>query len=752
MSAPRTIPPLPKPGTKFPALPAALDAMRAEARWLVWRWEPHPKSGKLTKVPFIADAPRFKAASSRPSTWRTFEVAVAAYEAGEAHGIGFALAGSTFGMFDLDDCRDPGTGEIATWAQAQVSRSGSYAEVTTSGTGLRIIGRATGPKVHRNQAVLGAEGGRIETYRSCERYVVVTGDHLPGSPDHLAELDAEIDSTVEWLDEAASLVGEANAPAADPEPSEPRAAQRRDLPSALMRLVECGVPEGQRSDQFMHAIGWFKDLGWEVAEIVELLTQHPAGIAEKYDGRLPEEVRRCWDKAKVKPRRARFAAPTDELVTEDSATIRFVELYADRLRFCHDHRAWFEWTGAAWRQNRVGVAFRWARELARELGRALGDDPKAKSVLGKTAFAAGVEKFARTDAAFAVTQEAWDANLWLLGTPGGTVDLRTGELREPDPADGVTKLTTVAPAQAPDCPRWLAFLDQATKADPEMIRLLRQLAGIALTGETREHILPFAFGDGGNGKGVLLNTLTRILGDYAVTATVDAFMASHGDKHSTDLAMLRGARLVTASETEEGRAWAEARIKSLTGGDPITARFMRCDNFTYVPQFLLFISGNNKPNLNSVDAAMRRRFIMLPFENKPLVTDPLLPQKLEAEWPGILRWMIEGCLDWQRNGLVRSERDKAATEEYFATQDAFGLWLAEECDCEPGNEFKTATSTELFNAWQSFARRSGETASSHKDFASRMEKRGFQKHKSHGTMVYRGLRIPVRSPFHEAAE
>lgn len=752
MSAPQTIPPLPAPGTKFPPLPAALDTMRAEPRWLVWRWEPHAKSGKLTKVPFIADAPRFKAASSRSSTWRSFEVAVAAYETGQVHGIGFALAGSTFGMFDLDDCRDPETGEIAPWAQAQVNRAASYAEVTTSGTGLRIIGRATGPKVHRNQAVLGSNGGRIETYRSCERYVVVTGDHLSGSPDSLADLDAEIDNTVEWLDMAASLEGEAAAPAFDPEPPGARAAPRRELPDDLMRLVECGAPEGQRSDEFMHCVGWLKDYGWDVAEIVDLLARHPAGIGEKYADRLQQEVRRCWDKAASRPRRKGRASTLDELVTEDSATIRFVELYRDRLRYCHDHAGWFEWTGAAWRQNRVGIAFRWARELARDLGRLLGDDPKGKAVLGKVAFASGVERFARTDAAFAVTQEAWDANLWLLGTPGGTIDLKTGELREPDPGDGITKLTAVAPGEGPDCPLWLAFLDQATKGDPQMIRLLRQLAGIALTGETREHILPFAFGDGGNGKGVLVNTLARILGDYAVTATMDTFMASHGDKHSTDLAMLRGARLVTASETEEGRAWAESRIKQMTGGDPITARFMRCDNFTYAPQFLLLIMGNNKPNLNSVDAAMRRRFIMLPFENKPLVADPLLPQKLEAEWPGILRWMVEGCLDWQQNGLVRSERDKAATEEYFATQDAFGLWLAEECDCEPGNEFKTATSTELFNAWQSFARRSGETASSHKDFASRMEKRGFQKHKSHGTMVYRGLRIPVRSPFHEAAE
>ncbi|SFJ46407.1 hypothetical protein [Methylobacterium brachiatum] len=362
-------------------------------------------------MPYKADAPQAKAASNRPNTWCIFEVAVAAYEAGKAHGVGFMLAGSTFGMFDLDDCRNPGTGESADWAQAQVNRSGSYAEVTTSGTGLRIIGRATGPKVHRDQAVLGSGGGRIETYRSCERYVVVTGDHLPGSPDYLGELDAEIDATVELLDLAGSG-SRADTSAEDVQPSATRETPRRDLPPELVQLIECGTP-GDRSKEFHHVVGWLKDYGWEVAEIVDLLARHPAGIGEKYADRLPEEAKRCWDKAKVKPRRQRSTLPFDELVTEDSATIRFVELYGDSLRFCHDHRAWFEWTGAAWSKNRIGIALRWARELARELGRSLGDDPKAKAILGKTAFAAGVEKFACTDAAFAVTQEAWDANLWL---------------------------------------------------------------------------------------------------------------------------------------------------------------------------------------------------------------------------------------------------------------------------------------------------------------------------------------------------
>lgn len=758
-----SIPPLPAQGTKFPTLPPALDGMKAERRWLVWRWEKDWKTGRPTKRPYEAARPDRLAKSNSPKTWGTFEDALAAYETGKVHGIGYALADGDLGMFDLDHCRDRETGAISEWAQEQVRRTASYAEVTTSGTGLRIIGRATGPKVHRNQAVPGADGGRIETYRGCERYVVVTGDHLPGSAETLAEIDAEIDATVAWLDEAAQerrskgRKAKAEAPRRDDGP-------RSDLPTELERMIRDGAPEGERSERFFHVIGWLKDLGWAAPDISTLLARHPDGIAAKYGTRLDVEVHRAWNRAETKARQGRgqgrkrseprqdSGSSLDGVVTEDTAAVRYAALHAGRLRFCHDHRTWFEWTGASWRQNKTGLAFQWARELARELAQPYADEPKVLAVLGKTAFAAGVERFARSDPAFAVTHDAWDADLWLLGTPGGTVDLRTGELREPDPADGITKLTAVAPADAPDCPLWLDFLDQATKGDAQMIRLLRQLAGIALTGVTREHILPFAFGGGGNGKGVMVNTLAHVMGDYAVVAAMDTFMASHGDKHSTDLAMLRGARLVTASETEEGRSWAESRIKQMTGGDPITARFMRADNFTYVPQFLLLIMGNNQPNLNNVDDAMRRRFIMLPFENKPERPDPDLPERLRAEWPAILRWAIEGCLDWQMNGLVRSERDRAATEAYFANQDSFGQWLTEECDCDPGNEYKTGGSTELFNAWSAFARRVGDNPGTIKSFPERMEKRGFEKvHRKVGR-VWLGVRLKQRQHWQEAAE
>jgi putative DNA primase/helicase len=431
--------------------------------------------------------------------------------------------------------------------------------------------------------------------------------------------------------------------------------------------------------------------------------------------------------------------PRSDIITEDSAACQFAELYRNRLRYCHDTGAWFEWDGSIWQPNRTGMAYQWARELARRLS--LSEPDKVRYVVNKTSFASGVERFARSDPEFAVTAEVWDWDAFLLGTPCGTVDLSTGELRESDPADSITKATARAPADSPDCPLWLAFLEDSTGGDADLIRFLQQWCGYCLTGDTREHALVFIYGPGGNGKSVFLNVLTAILGAYATTSAMDTFTASRSDKHPTDLAMLRGARLVTASETEEGRAWAEARIKQITGGDRITARFMRQDFFTFTPSFKLTIVGNHKPVLHNVDDAARRRFNIVPFTRKPAQPDSQLEEKLKAEYPSILRWMIEGCLDWRRNGLIRPASVVEATDEYFIAQDLFGQWLQDECEVEPGNHYKTESNTTLFQSWRTYSERAGESAGSQKAFAENMQRRGLERYRNYTDRGFIGIRL-----------
>jgi putative DNA primase/helicase len=369
---------------------------------------------------------------------------------------------------------------------------------------------------------------------------------------------------------------------------------------------------------------------------------------------------------------APYAGPAQAigLITEDAVAQQFAKRHADQLLYCHSTGAWFRWTGSIWRQQETQLAFHLARELARELTRC--EEEKVQLSAGKTAFAGGVERFCRADPTFARTADFWDQDGFLAGTPTGTLDLRTGRLRTANPADGITKSLAVAPADTANCPLWRNFLGETFRGDDSLIRFIQQFLGYSLTGDISEHALLFGCGPGGNGKGVLINTVTGVLADYAVVAAMDTFTTSYSDKHPTDLARLRGARFVTASETERDKPWAEARIKQLTGGDKISARFMRQDFFEFWPQFKLMIVGNHKPALHTVDDAARRRFNIVPFENRPLVPDPDLQDKLRAEWPAILRWMIEGALDWQANRLARPPVVQTATEVYFSDQDVFG--------------------------------------------------------------------------------
>jgi putative DNA primase/helicase len=297
--------------------------------------------------------------------------------------------------------------------------------------------------------------------------------------------------------------------------------------------------------------------------------------------------------------------------SDDALAQRFADRHAADLRFVAKWGQWFRYDGTRWRQDDTLHTFDLARRICREASAECNGKKGEKAALASAKTVAAIERLARSDRRIAATIDQWDADPWLLNTPDGVVDLRTGMNRAHRADDYMTKLTSVGPSGR--CPIFLAFLTRITAGDPELIAYLRRVLGYALTGITREHALFFGYGTGANGKSVLLSTVAGILGDYHKTAPIETFTASNVDRHPTDLAMLRGARLVTATETEEGRQWAESRIKSLTGGDRVSARFMRQDFFEFMPQFKLFIAGNHRPGLRSVDEAIRRRFHLIPF-------------------------------------------------------------------------------------------------------------------------------------------
>lgn len=412
-------------------------------------------------------------------------------------------------------------------------------------------------------------------------------------------------------------------------------------------------------------------------------------------------------------------------VTDDALALAFSAAHADALRYVAGWGRWLQWTGSVWRHDDTLFVFHRVRRLCRA---AAGPNrtPAEKRALADAQTVAAVERLARCDRRHAATVDQWDADPWLLGTPGGTVDLRTGRLRPADRADHLTKLTAVAPDFEADCPLWLAFLERVTAGDTALQKYLQRLAGYCLTGSTREQIFAFLYGTGANGKGVFLNTLTAVFCDYGHVAPASMFEVTTGDRHPTELAALRGARLVTAQETEAGRRWAENRIKALTGDDPITARYMRQDFFTFRPSFKILIAGNHKPGLRNVDEAMRRRLHMVPFEVQipKAERDLHLAEKLRAEHPAILAWAIRGCLDWQADGLQPPARVLAATAEYLAAQDSFALWLDE--STERGGPYDWESAADLTAGWKRWAEAAGEAVGTRNSFADRMRAAGFE--------------------------
>jgi putative DNA primase/helicase len=420
-------------------------------------------------------------------------------------------------------------------------------------------------------------------------------------------------------------------------------------------------------------------------------------------------------------------------LSEDALALIFVAQHGENLRYVATWGRWLEWDGKRWHPDSTLHVFDLARETCRDaLGR--------KKLDAKTVTA--VEKLAKADRRVAATSNQWDADPWLLNGPSGTIDLRNGAMREHRREDYLTKSTAVTPAG--DCPQWITFLERIFGGDRELIAFIQRVCGYSLTGITREHALFFGHGTGANGKSVFVSTVAGILGDYATTAPMETFTSSGTDRHPTELAGLRGARLVTASETEEGRRWNETRIKSLTGGERIAARFMRQDFFEFTPQFKLLIVGNHKPGLRGVDEAIRRRMNLIPFT----VTIPAeerderLSEKLRAEWPGILQWMVDGCAEWEGEGLAQPEAVREATDAYLAAEDALAEWMREKCH---RSATSYALTSDLFASWKSWAEAAGEPVGTQKRFSQVLEDRGLVKRLQGGTgrSGFDGIRLLI---------
>jgi len=439
-------------------------------------------------------------------------------------------------------------------------------------------------------------------------------------------------------------------------------------------------------------------------------------------------------------------ADADSGVSDDELALRFAERHADDLRYVASWDRWLLWDGFRWSPDVRRRVFDLARALCRSvLAECLASNPlearerALRKQLGSAQTVYAVVKLASSDPRHAVTVEELDSDAWALNTPGGVLNLRTGAIRRHDPSELHTKITAAAPVG--ECPRWLAVLERALP-DPEVRAYLQRLAGYGLTGKSTEHVLPFFFGTGRNGKSVIANALRRALGDYAVEIAPDILMESHNEQHPTHVAVLRGARLVVASEVDTGRRWNESRLKRLTGGDPISARYMRGDLFEFDPTHTLIIVGNQKPGLRVVDEAMRSRIHLVPFgvTIPEAERDTGLPDALQAEYGGVLAWAAEGCRQWQEIGLAPPAAVIATTLAYLADEDSLEGWIVECCERSGQVTLKAA-----HRSYSSWCEQNSQSPLGRNTFADQLEARGFTRSKDsrNKSPAFAGLSLPV---------
>jgi P4 family phage/plasmid primase-like protien len=426
------------------------------------------------------------------------------------------------------------------------------------------------------------------------------------------------------------------------------------------------------------------------------------------------------------------AAP---LFSEEALALKFVARYGEDFRYIAE-QGWVAWHELRWRNDTTTRAWNLARVVCRNEGQK-ATEPRLQRMLASNKSVHAVVGLAKVDQRIVMEPDRFDAGRGIINAGGLIVDLETGAERPATREDYCLMMTAVRPTpiDTPCPPIWWDFLVTVTANNEELIGFLQRWLGYCLTGYVIEHALAFLYGGGGNGKTVFIDTVTAILGDYALTAPMDMFLKTHHDRHPTELARLNRRRLVLANETTKGHHWDEAKIKNLTGGDKISARFMRQDFFEFAPTHKLMLAGNSKPGLASVDDATRRRFLLVPFTVKITKPDKQLGDKLVPERPAILRWMIDGARWWHRSGLAVPECVRTPTEEYLADQDSLSQWIEERTHECAGMFVPTK---DLFGDWRDWCGKLNLLAGTEKAFTEALKERGWVKDRKNSVRGFKG--------------
>jgi len=435
---------------------------------------------------------------------------------------------------------------------------------------------------------------------------------------------------------------------------------------------------------------------------------------------------------------------------------------AERLVAEHGHDlryaaglGWFAWDGRRWKRDADGEVMRRVKLTVRSMYAAAAelDDSGEREKLTKWALASESESRLRAAVSLAETERpvivqphALDSEPWLFNAANGTIDLRTGALREHRRDDLLTRITPVRFDNLAESPVWDAFLTKITGGDAELAAFLRRAAGYTLTGHTTEEVLFFAHGPTATGKSTKLEALRATLGEYATTADFETFLKRRGDAGiRNDIARLAGARYVVSIEVDDGKALAEGLIKILTGGDMVAARFLYRETFEFQPVFKLWLAANERPRVSADDGAIWRRIIQIPFVQ--VIPEAERDERVKLELrsnpevqSAILTWAVRGCLEWQERGLDIPQSVREYTAAYRAENDPLREWIEESCELTPDG---WALSADIRASYESWCDRNGEKPMSANGFASRLRAKGCSIDRRHSGRGWAGINLGV---------
>lgn len=734
--------------------------LRDFPQWIVWRKE--TRKGKTTKVPYKADGRHAKANDKQD--WTSFDDAVKAYETGKFDGIGFMFSkDDPFVGVDLDHCIEDGA--YTDIARDIVDQLDSYTEFSPSGDGLHIIVKGKlplrGPATGKKNAELG-----IEVYRH-GRYFTFTGNVVQSKP--VNERTESLKVMFKKYLEPKEIE--------KPSPPPQRRKNISDLSERDLWEKMFNSKRGQEIKSLFDGSLINNDHSSSDLALCNYLAFWTDRDSNKMDSMFRDSglMRDKWDRqansdgttygqltisnaasqcpstisdfTPPKPYEVFFPQKEDQQfkkrkpffkLTELGNAERIVYEHGKDIKYCPE-REWLIWDNKRWvedsKKHIETITAKTLRTIYKDADESSSEDVAKKlNEWAQKCERRSVRINSILDARpmVSVTNDELDKHPFLFNVRNGVIDLKTGKLINHDRDYLFTKIADIDYDKDAKCPNWNNFLesifqDDQGNVDHELIRFMQKAIGYTLTGDISEQQMFFLFGTGRNGKSTFINTIQRILGAYGKQTNSDTFIRKKNDSGiNNDIARLDKARFVSAVESEEGQQLSESLVKQITGGERMMARFMRQEFFEFTPEFKVFFTTNHPPVIRGADEGIWRRICQIPFK----VTIPKdkidrrLPQKLEAEMPGILAWAVEGCLLWQREGLEQPQSIKKATQEYREDMDILGPFIAEKCVVDPSAKVEAK---EMYADYKEYCIGNGEFELKNRAFYRMLESRGFKK-------------------------